>query len=98
MDRLGEVIHKEKVLSKRNLNNINSSTNNNISTNVNVVDVINNLRDIIPISNSCYMPFYISRLRALGYDRFIELANKARAGKSPARLFFWMLKNNQLVV
>jgi hypothetical protein len=44
-----------------------------------------------------YKPFYVTKLNTLGYPRFMELANKARAGKNPARLFFWMLKNNEIV-
>lgn len=66
-----------------------------INSTVTVTEVFNNLRDLIPDDD--YTPFYISRFNALGCKRFIELANKARGGKQPQRLFFWMLKNNQLV-
>lgn len=62
---------------------------------VTVRQVIINLADVIPQDD--YMPYYVSRYRKLGYDRFVELANKARRGKDPKRLFFWMLKNNELV-
>lgn len=62
---------------------------------VSVGEVLTNLVDIIPDDD--YRPFYVSRYKTLGYKRFMELANKARAGKNPPRLFFWMLKNNELV-
>lgn len=62
---------------------------------VTVKEVIKNLSDVIPQDD--YMPYYISRYRKLGYKRFTELANKARRGKDPKRLFFWMLKNNEIV-
>jgi hypothetical protein len=58
--------------------------------------VFGNLTDVIPYDD--YMPFYVGRFKKLGYARFMELANKARrSGKDPQRLFFWMLKNNELV-
>lgn len=72
----------------------NSILNQEVNT-VTVKQVITNLADVIPQDD--YMPFYISSYRKLGYKRFVELANKARRGKNPARLFFWMLKNNELV-
>lgn len=62
---------------------------------VSVGEVFTNLVDIIPEDD--YRPFYVSKYKQLGYRRFMELANKARAGKNPPRLFFWMLKNNELV-
>lgn len=68
---------------------------NNSNSTVPVTTVFSNLTDIIPDDD--YKPFYVSRYKKLGYKRFMELANKARAGKTPARLFFWMLKNNELV-
>jgi hypothetical protein len=75
--------------SNSNLKNLNNS-------NSTVKEVFSNLVDVIPEDD--YMPFYISRHRDLGTKRFVELANKARAGgKNPQRLFFWMLKNNELV-
>lgn len=68
---------------------------NNSNSTVSITTVFGNLTDIIPDDD--YKPFYVSRYKTLGYNRFMELANKARAGKQPARLFFWMLKNNELV-
>lgn len=62
---------------------------------VTVREVIHNLADVIPEDD--YMPFYVSSYKKLGYKRFVELANKARLGRDPKRLFFWMLKNNELV-
>ncbi len=63
---------------------------------VTVRQVITNLADVIPQDD--YLPYYISQYRKLGYKRYIELANKARrSGKDPKRLFFWMLKNNEIV-
>lgn len=59
-------------------------------------EVFGCLSDIIPEDD--YKPFYVSRYRQLGYKRFLELANKARGGKNPPRLFFWMLKNNEIVI
>jgi len=68
---------------------------NNSNSTVTVADVFINLIDIIPDDE--YKPFYVKRYKELGYNRFMELANKARAGRAPARLFFWMLKNNEIV-
>lgn len=64
-------------------------------SNSTVEDTFKNLSDVIPEDD--YMPFYVSRYKKFGSKRFIELANKARRGKEPKRLFFWMLKNNELV-
>lgn len=69
---------------------------NTVTVQLSTKDVFSNLTDVIPEDD--YMPFYISRHRDLGTKRFMELANKARSGgKNPQRLFFWMLKNNELV-
>lgn len=58
--------------------------------------IISNLTDIIP--DDGYTGFYVNRLKDIGLDRFMELAKKARAGSdTPAKLFAWMLKNNELV-
>lgn len=73
-------------------NSIPKGINNSNST---VSEVFSNLVDLIPEDD--YRPFYVSRYKKLGYKRFMELANKARAGRDPKRLFFWMLKNNQVV-
>lgn len=79
-----------KQYSNSKLNNFNNS-----NSTVSVTEVFRNLSDLIPEDD--YKPFYVSRYKKLGYKRFMELANKARAGKTPARLFFWMLKNNEVV-
>lgn len=77
--------------SNSNLKNLNT-----VTVQLSTKDIFSNLTDVIPEDD--YMPFYISRHRDLGTKRFMELANKARAGgKNPQRLFFWMLKNNELV-
>lgn len=62
---------------------------------VTVSQVINNLPDLI--ADDDYIPYYIARYRDLGYARFMWLANKARAGRDPARLFWWMLHHPDLV-
>lgn len=79
-----------KQYSNSKLNNLNNS-----NSTVDIYTVFSNLTDIIPDDD--YKPFYVSKYKALGYKRFMELANKARTGKDPARLFFWMLKNNKLI-
>lgn len=76
--------------SNSKLNNLNYS-----NSTVPINTVFSNLTDLIPEDD--YKPFYVSRYTKLGYKRFMELANKARAGREPQRLFFWMLKNNELV-
>lgn len=61
-----------------------------------LIETFKNLSDLIP--NDGYYPFYSSKARQLGMGRFMELAQKARAGSdTPARLFCWMLKNHELV-
>lgn len=57
--------------------------------------IFGNLADLIPEDG--YEGFYVNKLKELGLERFMELANKARRGKSPMRLFTWMLTHNQLV-
>lgn len=76
--------------SNSNLKNLNT-----VTVQLSCKEVFSNLSDVIPDDE--YMPFYVSRYRLLGIKRFVELANKARAGKNPKRLFFWMLKNNEIV-
>lgn len=72
-----------------------SSLNNSNST-VSVSEVFQSLSDLIPDDD--YRPFYVSKYKTLGYHKFMWLAGKARAGGSdPARLFFWMLKNPDVV-
>lgn len=78
----------------------NSNSNLKLKTNSNSTvkptTVFSNLSDVVPDDD--YTPFYVKKLKLLGEARFFELANKARAtGKDPKRLFFWMLKNNELV-
>ena len=76
--------------------NSNLTKLNNSNSTVNVTSVFSNLSDVIPDDD--YKPFYVKRHKELGTTRFVELANKARAGgKDPKRLFFWMLKHNTLV-
>ena len=74
----------------------NSNKQSLYNSNSTVREIFSNLADVIPEDD--YMPFYVSKYSKLGERRFIELANKARAGgKDPKRLFFWMLKNNEIV-
>jgi hypothetical protein len=73
---------------------LNYSTSTNTGTVTNQ-DILNNLPDLI---NPDYKPWFSRQLRLLGYDRFMELANKARAASdTPQRLFRWMIQNNELV-
>ncbi len=58
--------------------------------------IIKNLSDVIP--DDGYTGFYLNKIKELGQERFVELANKARAGSdTPAKLFCWMLKHNEMV-
>ena len=92
MQNLSEVLTntKQKQYSTVTVNNLNYS-----NSTVDLTTVFGNLSDIIPEDD--YRPFYVSHYKKLGYNRFMELANKARMGKTPPRLFFWMLKNHQAV-
>lgn len=77
--------------SNSNINNIKYS-NSTVSPTV----ILSNLSDVIP--DDGYYPFYIRKIKELGLNRFIELANKARAASdTPAKLFCWMLKNSSIV-
>lgn len=59
-------------------------------------DLFDCLADVIP--DDGYIGFYVNKLKELGAERFVELANKARAGSdTPKVLFCWMLKNNGIV-
>jgi len=87
-------VHDKYSYSNSRLNK--SLNNSNSNSTVEITTVFSNLTDLIPEDD--YKPFYVSRYNKLGYKRFMELANKARAGKQPPRLFFWMLKHNELVV
>lgn len=58
--------------------------------------IFKSLPDLIP--DDGYGGFYVNRFKEIGYERFMELAQKARAGSdTPAKLFAWMLKNNEIV-
>jgi len=61
-----------------------------------LIEMFKQLPDVIP--DDGYYPFYSKAIRQIGTNRFMELANKARAtSDTPARLFAWMLKNSELV-
>lgn len=98
---LSLVVERCQVQNLKNLlptvqySNSNLTKLSNSNSTVSVREVFVNLTDLIPDDD--YKPFYVSKYNRLGYVRFMELANKARAGKTPQRLFFWMLKNNELV-
>ena len=85
------------ILKNKQYSNSDSSLTklNNSNSTVTVLETIHCLSDVIP--NDDYMPFYVKQLKRLGTKRFVELANKARRGNNPQRLFFWMLKNNEIV-
>lgn len=78
----------------------NSSSNelehSNSTVQLPINDVLPNLSDLVKPDDD-YLPYYVSRYRDLGYARFMWLANKARAGKNPPRLFWWMLHNPDIV-
>lgn len=90
MQKLSETIKPvQKQYSTVNNNNLNNST-------VSVTTVLDNLTDVIPRDG--YWPFYAKMFKQLGYSRFMELVQKARASSdTPQRLFCWMLKHNELV-
>jgi len=69
---------------------------NSTVNNKNIITVqYSNLTDVL---NEEYLPWYDKRRRELGDKRFIELANKARAGSdTPKILFRWMLVHPELV-
>lgn len=88
----------EKAINSQQYSNSDSSLKNlnNSNSTVNQTTVLRSFTDLI--HNQEYMPFYIRKLNELGVKRFTELANKARAGSNtPAKLFSWMLKHNELV-
>ena len=76
-----------------------STVNNNLNNStvqLPISEIFKNLTDLIP--DDGYKPFYNRKYQQLGYERFMELAQKARAGSdTPQRLFCWMLKNHELV-
>ncbi len=97
---LAQVERVSQVESLKDLSKSYSNSNlpkvNNSNSTVEATTVIKNLSDIIP--NDGYIGFYLNKFRELGNSRFMELAQKARAGSdTPAKLFAWMLKHNELV-
>ena len=69
--------------------------NSTVTKNINYSTVLYSIEDLI---NEGYGPFYAKKLETIGYNRFMELATKARAGSdTPKRLFCWMLNHNELV-
>lgn len=75
----------------------NSSSNELKDTvTVTVSQVIKNMPDLVSETDE-YVPYYVSRYKDLGYTKFMWLANKARAGREPSRLFWWMLHNPDIV-
>jgi len=80
----------------KSYSNSNLTKLNNSNSNSSPVEFIKNLSDLIP--DDGYTGFYLNKYRQLGAKRFMELAQKARAGSdTPAKLFAWMLKNNEIV-
>lgn len=97
-----------QVLNTHTVNTVNSKINNlnnsiqfnskqyKALSNTEITRIFANLHDLIP--DDGYTGFYINKLKTLGLDRFMELAQKARAGSdTPQRLFCWMLKNHENV-
>ena len=69
---------------------------NNSNSTVEPTTIIKNLSDLIP--DDGYTGFYLNKIKQLGVPRFMELAQKARAGSdTPTKLFAWMLKHNDIV-
>lgn len=94
MQKLQEVAYSNYSKYSK-INNLNYSNNSNYSK-LRADEVFGNLADIIPVDD--YLPFYVSKFKEIGYERFMALANMARRyGKDPQRLFFWYLKNNASV-
>jgi hypothetical protein len=81
-------------LNRQQYSNSSSKELKNTVT-VTVSQVIKNLPDLI--ADDDYVPYYVARYKDLGYTRFMWLANKARIGRDPARLFWWMLHNPDVV-
>lgn len=77
---------------KETLNNTTVQYSNKQNT---ITVQYSNLSDII---NEAYIPWYDRKRKQLGDKRFMELANKARAGSdTPKILFRWFLNNPELV-
>lgn len=83
--------------SNSNLTKLNNSNSySKVYTTEQILDLLNSLNDVVPSDG--YGGFYVNQFRRLGYDRFIELVNKARAASdTPVKLFCWMLKNDKVV-
>jgi fatty acid/phospholipid biosynthesis enzyme len=78
------------------LNKLNYSKQYKQYSNAETAKIFSSLSDVIP--DDGYTGFYVNQLKRIGKERFVELANKARAGSdTPAILFCWMLKNDGLV-
>lgn len=91
MESINQTLNSNTVYSK--LNNLNNSIQ---YSNSDIARVFSNLADVIP--DDGYKGFYVNQLKRLGIDKFVELANKARAtSDTPARLFCWYLKNDSIV-
>lgn len=91
MENLGTLVQETVQYSNSNLPKVNNS-----NSTVEATTIIKNLSDIIP--DDGYAGFYLNKLKQLGTARFMELAQKARAGSdTPAKLFAWMLKHNEIV-
>lgn len=73
-----------------------STVNNNLNySTVEATTVLDSLPDLV---HRGYEPFYAKKLEVMGYSRFMELAQKARAASdTPQRLFSWMLKHPELI-
>lgn len=94
MQSLSTLIKDNKQLTvNSNINKFNLTVNS--YTAKDILPILSNYEDLIPDD---HRGWYVKRLKEIGRDRFIELANKARAGSdTPERLFNWMLKNNEAV-
>jgi|SRR5882757_4218177 len=90
-------VAQDKYSNSTSTSNSNPKEFNNSTSNSTVLpkDVLKSIPDLI---NPDYTPWFAKQLRILGYTRFMELANKARAGSdTPKELFRWMLRNSEIV-
>ncbi len=91
--------------SNHRLNSYSNSTVNsdsslnkfkNSHSTVTTKEVLSSITDLI--ADPDYAPWFAKQLKRLGSTRFMELANKARAGsETPQVMFKWMLNNNEIV-
>lgn len=87
-----EIPHHLKQQYSNSKLNILTNSNSTVTTK----EVLSNIADLIP--NPDFNPWYAKHLRLLGVARFMELANKARAGsETPQVIFKWMLNNHRIV-